>query len=161
MPLGAALVELEIQLSNGQTLSAARHVYSADQARCQLMIIGDPMTNLRVNEEQLNVTKAFEQLAVNTALYSQDLLTLSFNTHLNNKVVTVFADLDRDRVFEDDNNSNELIFTQADSSEGASFKLLGAEQINEGPMLLRVRIDDKQKGACEVTKWLTSCRFKN
>lgn len=150
MPLGAALVELEIQLSNGQTLSAARHVYSADQARCQPMMIGDAMTTLRVNEEQLNVTKVFEQLALNTALYSQDLLTLDFNTHLNNKVVSVFADLDRDRVFEDDNNSNELIFTQTDSSEGASFKLLGAEQVNEGPMLLRVRIDDTQKGACEV-----------
>ena len=148
LPHGANLVELAVKLTNGKELSAARHIYSADQARCQPNFVGDAETSVAINSEQLALTKAFEQLSLKTDLYSQDEVVLSFNTPLNNRLVSVFADLDRDRVFEDDVNSNELIFTQADTTNGVTFKLQGTEQINEGPMLLRVRIDDKPQAAC-------------
>ena len=150
LPLGANLVEMVVQLSSGKTLSAARHIYSADQARCQPNLVGDAATNIAVNSEQLALTKAFEQLTYHTDLYSLDEIAISFNTPLNNRLVSVFADLDRDRVFENDANSNELIFTQADTTNAVTFKLQGTEQINEGPMLLRVRIDDKPQAACKI-----------
>ena len=148
LPLGANLVEMVVQLSSGKTLSAARHIYSADQARCQPNLVGDAATNIAVNSEQLALTKAFEQLTLHTDLYSQDEIAISFNTPLNNRLVSVFADLDRDRVFEEGGDSNELIFTQADTTNSVVLKLQGAEQISDGPMLLRVRIDDQQQSAC-------------
>lgn len=148
LPHGANLVEFAVKLSNGKVLSAARHIYSADQARCQPNLVGDAETSVAINSEQLALTKAFEQLSLQTDLYSQDEVALSFNIPLNNRLVSVFADLDRDRVFENDANNNELIFTQADTTNAVKFKLQGTEQLNEGPMLLRVRIDDQQQAAC-------------
>lgn len=150
LPLGANLVEMVVQLSSGKTLSAARHIYSAVEARCQPNLVGDAATNITLNSEQLALTKAFEQLTFHTDLYGQDEVTLSFDAPLNNRFVSVFADLDRDRVFEEDVDSNELIFTQADTTHSVTFKLQGAEQISDGPMLLRVRIDDQQQTACAV-----------
>jgi Zn-dependent metalloprotease len=150
LPLGANLIELAVKLSDGRTLSAARHIFSAEQARCQPKLTGTAATNLQVNSEQLYVDKAFAHLDLVTDLYHQDKLTLRFNTPLNNRFVSVFADLDRDRVFEADNNSNELIYTQADSTDEVTFNLLGTEQINAGPLLLRVRIDDAQQSACDT-----------
>ncbi|MBQ4812867.1 hypothetical protein A7985_02715 [Pseudoalteromonas luteoviolacea] len=150
---GESVIELKVRLTNGQEKNAYRIVYGADTPRCVPETAGLALSSLTVNGQSVIANSGYTFASLQQPVYSLNQFMAQFDAQLNNRHVNVYADFNRNRVFEEKTDllSNELLLSQSNVTTEVNFDFSNFQHIAAGPMLLRIRIDDAKQSGCAKT----------